>query len=110
KELLSEMSRVAGDSGIEIQSCAQSEDVSDVGIPAGSCIDGELIRRLGREVGQTKAKGQRDACRCIESRDIGINDTCIHGCRYCYATRNHELASRRHADHEPAGAALWDRG
>jgi DNA repair photolyase len=110
RELLSEMSRVAGDHGIEIQSCAQSEDFSDVGVPAGSCIDGELIRRLGREVRQTKAKGQRDACRCIESRDIGINDTCIHGCRYCYATRNHDVASRRHAEHKPEGAALWDGG
>lgn len=109
RDLLSEMSRTAAANGLEIQSCAQREDFDAVGVPAGSCIDGELLRGLGAKIQLKKDKGQRVPCRCVESRDIGVNDTCIHGCRYCYATRNHDFAVQRHAEHDPRAAALWNR-
>lgn len=33
-----------------------------------------------------KDKGQREVCGCIVSKDIGMYDTCMHFCAYCYAT------------------------
>jgi hypothetical protein len=110
RALLAAMSRTARDHGIEIQACAQAEDFPDEGVPAGSCIDAALIARLDRPVPAKKDKGQREACLCIDSRDIGVNDTCLHGCRYCYATRDHDLAVRRHAAHDERGAALYSAG
>ncbi|UCG52012.1 MAG: DUF1848 domain-containing protein [Candidatus Latescibacterota bacterium] len=107
RRLLEFMSWTASHEGMEIQSCAEEEDYSAGGVKPGSCIDAELIHRLGRTVSPKKDPGQRDSCRCVISRDIGVPDTCLHGCRYCYATRNNELAQKRHAEHDPDSSVLW---
>ncbi len=107
--LLSHMSATAAAHGMQIQSCAQERDYAGAGVPPGACIDAGLIGLLGRPAPHDKDPGQRAACRCVVSRDIGVNDTCLHGCPYCYATSNNELASLRFSTHDPLAPALWSR-
>lgn len=105
-ELLASMSASAAKYGMVLTTCAEARDWSGWGAAPGGCVDGDLLRRLfGLRLAGTD-RGQRAHCRCAPSRDIGAPDTCLHGCVYCYATASHELASRRHAAHDPEGSAL----
>lgn len=38
----------------------------------------------------SKDTGQRTACGCIPSKDIGAYDSCPHFCVYCYANRSEQ--------------------
>ena len=109
-DLLKDLSLIAKTNNMEILTCAEERDYSDAGVRPGSCIDGELLYRLWSLHGNMKKDPtQRASCLCITSRDIGINDTCINGCPYCYSTRNIELAKRRYSEHDPKSPVIWGK-
>lgn len=84
--LLRDLGQAARAHGLEVFSCGEAADLTPLGIPPGRCIDDQLIwETLGVRVSARKDRGQRAACRCVESRDIGVYGTCRHGCVYCYA-------------------------
>ncbi len=106
-DFLRSLSQIAQRRGLQITSCASEQDFSPFGIQPGKCIDDELIQRLfGIEVSHTKDPGQRKACGCVTSKDIGSYDSCLFGCQYCYATTSFTRARSNHARHDPHSPSL----
>ena len=109
-ELLRSMAEVAAANDLEIQSCAEEMDLRPCGISPGRCIDGRLIERLfGIQVDALKDPTQREACGCSISKDIGMYDTCLYGCQYCYATTSFDRARLNHQAHDPESSCLVGR-
>ena len=105
--LLSHMATTAAEHGLEIFACAEPSDYAHLGIKPSRCIDAALIRKLwGIPVSSKKDPGQREHCGCALSRDIGMTDTCPHGCPYCYSTMNPEIALKQYKSHDPGSPAL----
>jgi hypothetical protein len=98
---------IAEENGMEIASCAAAVDLRPYGICRGKCIDDEYIfKAFGLRVTGRKDPAQRPACGCVVSKDIGMYDTCLYDCAYCYATSSYEQARINHARHDPHSPSL----
>jgi len=99
-----DFSHIAYTYDMPISACAEEEDFSSCGIPPSRCIDPVIIRQItGKNLLSGKDRGQRPACRCMKSVDIGSYGTCRHGCRYCYASSQ---AKKKHIDHDECSPML----
>lgn len=98
---------------IKVATCAEEAELSSFGIGHASCIDRGMVEECaGYPLEVRRDPGQRTACRCCESVDVGAYNTCLHGCVYCYATSNTRAAARCLAEHDPHAPLLtgWPRG
>jgi hypothetical protein len=105
--LIHSLVETAAQHRLEIVSCAEEIDLTGYGVKPGKCVDSALIARVfGLNLDLKKDPGQRDACGCTTSRDIGMYDSCLFGCQYCYATSSFARAAENHAAHNPGSPSL----
>ena len=119
---------------VTMATCGEDFDYDVYGIEHNRCIDGELMERVFGEdkalvyylrtgklaepdlfgafppipaaCKDLKDKGQRKACGCMISKDIGMYNTCRHFCVYCYANTSKECVLRNVAKHNDESESL----
>ncbi|GFM38215.1 DUF1848 domain-containing protein [Desulfovibrio psychrotolerans] len=117
--------------GLNAYTCGEARSFSKFGIARNKCIDGELFakicspenyrlqKHLGIKTDQfslldakcgelsvCKDKGQRSDCGCIESKDIGMYNTCPHMCMYCYANNSKNVVLKNYNSHSADAAGI----
>lgn len=87
--------------GMHIQTCGKNGDFSRYDIYPSGCITLDILGSAnGIVFKDLKHKGAREGCQCIENRDIGAYDTCMNGCKYCYANKNPQKAFENYKYHD----------
>lgn len=107
-ETISEaFSKVALTNGMKLNTCSEAVDLSRYDIGRSCCIDKSRIEELiGCEIKAKKDNNQRPECGCIESVDIGQYNTCLHGCKYCYANYSRASVETAFEKHDPSSPLL----
>ncbi len=107
--------------GLGVSACGEERNLSEFGIGPGECISRDrLLREFGSDPvlrrfleppatrippGEgnrstppefLKDPGQRRACGCVVSKDIGEYATCPHLCAYCYANTSPDRVKKRY--------------
>ena len=103
--LTTELAQIAQAHGMQLSMCGQRQFLAP-GVIDAKCIDALRLSDVAGRVIVTKRKGHRSECGCFASKDIGEYDTCPHGCVYCYAVKNRDLARRRYKEHNPKSEFL----
>ena len=93
--------------GLYIQPCGTIGEYSQYGIHSSGCMTLDILGGAnGIVFRDLKHKGMRQGCHCIDSRDIGAYDTCLNGCKYCYANKNPQKAFENYKYHDPDSPLL----
>ncbi len=104
------LSKIAGKYNLPLYTCGEKINLDRYGIRHAACIDKEKIQKIaGYKMDVKKDCGQRKECGCCESIDIGMYDTCINGCKYCYATAGLQSAQKKHRLHNPGSPVMIGR-
>lgn len=107
KFLAGSFSRIAGEYGIELESCAEKIDLSMFGISPGECVSKELIEKISdAHLSFNGHQNLRKNCSCLPMRDIAYYNSCPHLCKYCYANYDESLVRKNFALHNPESPFL----
>ena len=100
-KIAKEIGKIAKKYNLYVQTCGTDENYEKYGIHISGCTTTEILEQANHvKYKNIKAKGMRKGCHCIPSRDIGAYDTCLNGCKYCYANKRPDLAKENVKIHD----------
>ncbi|MDR1221848.1 MAG: DUF1848 domain-containing protein [Tannerella sp.] len=100
-EIARGLGKISGKYGVTLQTCGSDENYARYGIITSSCVTLDILGRSNcLQFRNLKHRGFRKGCHCIESRDIGALNSCLNGCKYCYANKNAQLPRENYKLHD----------
>lgn len=111
--LTQEMVRIGEKNGISIRTCLENLELEKYGADVSGCLTKKVLEEaIGGELNLPKGKGYtRDGCDCVLGNDIGMYNSCGHGCLYCYANYDRKTVVENMKQHSPDSPFLigWSR-
>ena len=99
--------RVADEYGIQMKTCVEGTLLDQFGFDSSGCMTQQVLEKaIGNNLKVPKGKYHNRECNCLMGRDIGLYNTCMHGCKYCYANFSTKLVKRNFRLHDPDSPLL----
>lgn len=94
-DMINFFSQTAEKNAMSLSACGNI-DLSKTNLPKTGCIDQRLIEKIAdKKFKLKKDPNQRTDCYCATSVDIGTYNTCLNGCKYCYANTSVHAAKKK---------------
>lgn len=105
--LIVAFSEIAKENELQIHLCCENAGLVREDVDADGCMSKAVFEKaLGYTLDVPKKKTAREECSCLLGADIGVYNTCGHGCLYCYANYDRETVLRNMKLHNPASPLL----
>lgn len=100
-------------SNISLQTCGNGLQFKDVeGVEVTGCLDEHALNLIGIYPKSPKKNEVPWGCLCYPNTCIGEYNTCLHKCKYCYASSDFDKCDENHQKHDPKSPLLigWPHG
>ena len=97
---------------LKLQTCGNGLQFKDVkGIEVTGCLDEHALNIMGIYPSK-QTKATQWGCLCYPNTSIGEYNTCLHKCKYCYASADFDKCDKNYEMHDPNSQLLigWPRG
>ncbi len=112
KILLLNMYGICHKYNFKLQTCGNGLQFKDLqGIEVTGCLDEHALNLMGIYPKQNRKETQW-GCLCYPNTSIGEYNTCLHKCKYCYASADFDKCDDNFKKHDPKSPLLigWPRG
>ena len=94
--------------GIPIRTCCEDASLARFGADTSGCMTRSVLEAAtGCRLNVPKSKkSPRAQCDCLLGADVGMYNTCPHGCVYCYANSDRRAVEQNRKQHDPASPLL----
>ena len=112
KILLLNMYGICHKYNFKLQTCGNGLQFKDLqGIEVTGCLDEHALNLIGIYP-KSKTKENDWGCLCYPNTCIGEYNTCLHKCKYCYASADFDKCDENYSKHDPKSPLLigWPKG
>ena len=98
----SEFAKIGKKYDMVIHACCEKKELAEYGIDISGCMSQEIVEKaIGYSLNAPRNGSKRESCNCLMGNDIGMYNTCMHLCKYCYANYSEELVKSNALKHNP---------
>lgn len=110
--LIKELLKICNKYNFKLQTCGNGLQFKDLeGVEITGCLDEHALNLMGIYPKQNR-KEMEWGCLCYPNTCIGEYNTCLHKCRYCYASADFDKCDKNFELHDPKSPLLigWPKG
>lgn len=101
ERLINAISQIAKENNMQIHLCCENKALIRENVDAEGCLTKEVLENAIRcRLDVPKKKYARQECNCLLGADIGMYNTCGHGCLYCYANYDAKTVAENRKRHD----------